>query len=298
MTDSLSTKFKVLDRSLSEAAFRSVNLENPFNLTSKQAKEIAAVIGCDYFLLIRSGTLRRSSFAKPEYNESYATIFVVSGRTGRLVFWDLKTFEADSPAGSEKSLYGSGANFAVEIADKILSARAGETAENPGPAIDEVPVEGSPEARNFRPPLPYRRIKPEYTREAYLYDIRATVDILVDIDETGGVVRTEIVRWAGFGLDASVVNAVRKMNWRAAERNGRTLPMRVLLRYNFMKIEKDQTASPAKGSSVYFDGNYSCFVPIRIFYCFDSGAVLVLADNHPVHPQQTTLETGPVTPLG
>jgi hypothetical protein len=30
------------------------------------------------------------------------------------------------------------------------------------------------------------------------------------------------------------------MNWRPAERNGKTLPMRFLLRYNFKKAEQDK----------------------------------------------------------
>jgi hypothetical protein len=48
-----------------------------------------------------------------------------------------------------------------------------------------------------------------------------------------------ITRWAGFELDESVAKAVRSMNWRPAERNGKPLPVRFLLRYNFKKIEKD-----------------------------------------------------------
>ena len=87
--------------------------------------------------------------------------------------------------------------------------------------------------------MPYKRIKPEYTRTAYLYDAKGTVDISVDIDQNGAVKGTEIVRWTGYGLDEAVIEAVRKMNWRPAERGGKTLPMRVLLRYNFTKIEKE-----------------------------------------------------------
>ena len=102
-----------------------------------------------------------------------------------------------------------------------------------------MPTENSPEAKNFRPPLPYKRIKPPYTRTAYLYSVEATVDVEIDVDETGKISRAEIVRWAGFGLDESVRETIRRMNWKAADRNGKSLPMRVLLRYNFKKIEPD-----------------------------------------------------------
>jgi hypothetical protein len=55
-------------------------------------------------------------------------------------------------------------------------------------------------------------------------------------------VSSKIVRWAGFGLEEAVERAVRSMNWRPAMRNGKALPMRVLLRYNFRKVEKDEEA--------------------------------------------------------
>ncbi|HSK72178.1 MAG TPA: hypothetical protein VK892_10815, partial [Pyrinomonadaceae bacterium] len=91
---SLGEKFKILDTSMSETAFRSVKFENPFNLYKTEAKLIGAVIGCDYFLLVKSQTLRRASLSKPDYFESYAVIYVVSSRSGRLIFWKLASFEA------------------------------------------------------------------------------------------------------------------------------------------------------------------------------------------------------------
>jgi hypothetical protein len=69
--------------------------------------------------------------------------------------------------------------------------------------------------------------------------VAATVDIEVDLDAAGQVLRTEIVRWAGFGLDEAVTTAVRAMNWRQAERSGKPLPIRFLLRYNFRKVDKE-----------------------------------------------------------
>ncbi len=142
------------------------------------------------------------------------------------------------PGGSERMLFAAAGSFAAEIASHLDDAvkHGPGTGSNP---IEEVPDEGSAAAKNLRPPQPYKRIKPEYTRDAYFYDIRATVDALVDIDENGTVTAIEIDRWAGFGLDESVAETIRKMNWRPATRNGKALPMRVLLRYNFTKIEKE-----------------------------------------------------------
>ena len=110
-------------------------------------------------------------------------------------------------------LYDSAASLASEIAAKINTAIKSEIAEPLPLALEEVPDPTSPAARNFRAPIPYRRIKPEYTTQAALYDVTATVEILVDLDAAGNIIRTETVRWAGFGLDESV-----EKRWRVAAR--------------------------------------------------------------------------------
>lgn len=236
----LEEKVVVLDDSLSRAAYLATAPTTPFNMTTGEAKVVGSAIGCDVFIMVRAATQRRSAFQRPEYYESYAAIYVVSTRTGRLVFWRLARFEETKPDKAEKRLADSIAGLAAMIADSMRSALKSEMAETDPAAIEEVPDEGSAAARNLRPPIPYRRIKPEYTVDAAMYDVAATVDILVDLGADGSILRTEHVRWAGFGLDESVEKTIRTMNWRPATRGDKPLPMRFLLRYNFRKIEKEQ----------------------------------------------------------
>jgi TonB family protein len=63
----------------------------------------------------------------------------------------------------------------------------------------------------------------------------ATVDALVEIGADGEVGQVEIVRWAGYGLNESVVATVRQMHFFPALRAGAHVPVRALLRYNFRK---------------------------------------------------------------
>lgn len=238
-SDALRGKVKVLDPALAETAFESLKLETPFNITAEDARRAAAVVGCDFLLLIRTGATRRESFEKGSYYEAFAVMYLVSGRTGKLVDWELKSFEESSPAKAAAKLQDFAGGAADRISTSIKAARNDELSSTTASPIEELPEENSPESKNFRTPVPYKRIKPAYTQSAFLYDVRATVDIEVDIDASGKVLRTNVVRWAGFGLDESADAAVRQMNWRPAERNGRTLPMRVLLRYNFIKVEKE-----------------------------------------------------------
>lgn len=234
----LKGKFRVLNYSLSETAFLSASVEKPFNMTTGEGKIVGAAIGCDFFLLVKSETLRRYSSEKKEYFESFAAVYTISARTGRLVFWRLQSFNGFDAKASEKLLFDSTADLAKEIQGRILQSAKEELDEKPA-GFAEIPDENSPDAKNFRAPLPYRRMSPQYTATAYLYSVAATVDIEVDFDENGRILRTEVVRWAGFGLDESVAETVRKMNWRPATRAGKALPIRVLLRYNFKKIEKE-----------------------------------------------------------
>ncbi len=236
--EALSTKLKVIDRDLSEEAFNSKKPADPFNMTADESRRVGAVIGCDQLILIRSANQRRNASGRGEYYEAYAVIYVVSSRTGRLIHWALHKYEATNSPAADRSLNAAAPFVADEIKEKIGTASKGEVVEPPAPIMEEPPATNSPEAKNFIAPIPFRRIKPEYTADAAFYEVTATVEIIVDLDAAGKILRTEIVRWAGYGLDESVDKTVRQMNWRPAERNGKTLPMRFLLRYNFKKVDK------------------------------------------------------------
>jgi hypothetical protein len=230
---------KILESSQAYEAFRSVAIETPFNMHIDTARTAAAVIGCDYFILVKTGAQRRSSFSKPDYFEAFAVHYLISGRSGELVAWSLKSFEAESQMRANQALDSSVAATAGEIAKRITVTRESELVITPRDALEEVPEPDSPAGIDLKPSVPYRRIKPEYATTAFLYDARATVEIEVDLDVDGKIIATRIVRWAGFGLEESVEKAVHAMIWRPAMRKGKALAMRVLLRYNFKKVDKE-----------------------------------------------------------
>jgi hypothetical protein len=239
LSESLTAFVRVLDASQSESAFRSVQVRDVYNLSLEEARAVAAVVGCDYFVIVRAGTQRRSSFSRADYYEAFAVHYVVSGRTGELVSWLLKSFESTDQDKAFQSLAASAAGSAKEVVDTIQSANLSERRAPTNAHIEEVPDADSPAALSLKPPIPYRRIKPDYTNLAFLYEVRATIDVEADVGSDGRILSTRIIRWAGFGLEESVEKAVRTMNWRPAIRDGKPLPMRVLLRYNFTKVDKE-----------------------------------------------------------
>jgi TonB family protein len=104
------------------------------------------------------------------------------------------------------------------------------------PVIAEAPEDDkSAAAEGLRLPRPYRRLMPGYPETAAVAEAEGTVDVLIDLDAGGEVMRVEVVRWAGFGLDEATVENVRRLHFFPAMRDGVAIPIRVLLRYNFRK---------------------------------------------------------------
>ena len=240
------TTLVMLDRGMSASAARGVGYAGSLNMTLEEARSLGSAVGCDFFLTGDAQTVRRSSSARPVYFESYASVFVVSARTGRLLVWERPTAEADTAEEAEASLLamlerGPAMLYAGAVAieaereerDRFRPAEPAPTS-----VIDLSTDAGAAANTDLREPAPYRRQRPAYTDAASRAEAEATVDASVEIDADGRVGSVQIVRWAGYGLDEEVAETVRRMNFRPAERDGERVAVRVLLRYNFRKPPK------------------------------------------------------------
>ncbi len=230
-------KIRVDDMALSRSAAASVKIDSPFNMAIADARRLGSVLGSPFFILVKAGNLRRTSSQVETYYEAFAAIYLVSSASGSLVKWDLVSIKETTEIKAKQGLIAA----ADQAAKKIWEAIEIEMRTGAGKLIKFPPVPDDKTSgfEGLRPPMPYRRISPEYTPTANLYSVEATVEIEANIDAEGKIVSTEIVRWAGYGLDESVDETIRKMNWRPATIGPKSLPMRVLLRYNFKKLEKD-----------------------------------------------------------
>jgi TonB family protein len=239
--------FDLVNRTQARAAARGVGYGGSLNLTLDGARDLGAAIGCDFYFTGEADTLRRTSTLRPDYFESYATLFLVSAETGRLVLWEHFAAESAAPEEAEKSLFTELRARATRYVEAIGKAQAGERSERlraardttAARAFEEVPEDGSPAAENFRAPQPYRSLRPIYPAAAARASAEATVDALVEVDAAGEVKDIEIVRWAGYGLNEAVIATVRQLHFRPATRDGRSVPVRVLLRYNFRRPKEE-----------------------------------------------------------
>jgi TonB family protein len=237
----------LLDRDQVRAAARGVGYAGSVNFSLNEARDLGAALGCDFFILGDAQTLRRSPSTGPVYFESYASIFVVSARTGRLIHCERPSFQGATPAAAEQALLSelSGYEARHRSGLSIRRVREDERGERELTTAEQIPIieaapddEKSATAEGLRLPRPYRRFVPAYPESAARAEAEATVDVLVDLDASGEVTRVEVARWAGFGLDEATVETVHRLHFFPAMRDGIAIPIRVLLRYNFRKPPK------------------------------------------------------------
>jgi TonB family protein len=234
----------ILDRDQVRAAARGAGYLGSLNLSTNEARDLGAALGCDFFILGDAQTLRRSPSTGAVYFDAYASIFLVSARTGRLVRWERPSFQGATGQVAEQALIAQLSSGHAEPRYTISIHHAQEdergerelTTDQQIPIIEEAPDDDkAAAAEGLRLPRPYRRFLPPYPETAAGAEVEATVDVLVDLDAAGEVMRVEVARWAGFGLDQSTVDTVRRLHFFPAMRNGVAVPIRVLLRYNFRK---------------------------------------------------------------
>jgi len=240
-------EISVIDPDLATAAARGAGFQGSLNLTVQEARDMGAAIGCDFYFIGDAETLRRSPSTGNQYFESFASTFLVSARTGRLILWDRPLERRDSVEEAEKALLRLLASddtrhrYKVALRRAIEDERAARTSavEAPAPVIELMSDDdNSSTNQEVRPPRPYRRFKPVYPESAARAEVEAVVDVLVEIDARGEVGHIEIARWAGYGLEQAVIETVKQMHFFPAMRAGVAVPMRVLLRYNFRKPPK------------------------------------------------------------
>lgn len=239
-----SSAFSIVDSDLARVAAQGNGYQGSLNLSRGEARDLGAALGCEFFLIGDAQVVRRSPSVGASYFEAYASLFVISARTGNLITWSRPSFQASEASAAENLLLAEAKGFELKHRLSLAMRRAHEDeveqrtrVVESHPVIEEAPTNEN-EPTGVRVPRPFRRLKPSYTDEAARAEAEATVDVLVDIDEKGEVRHAEIERWAGFGLDQASLDVVRQLHFFPAMRDGTPIPMRVLLRYNFRKPAK------------------------------------------------------------
>jgi len=243
LRDSANQSFELVDRELTNAAVRGAGYTGSLNMSRSEASALGRSIGCDFYILGKIQVGRRSVSSEQFYFDALAGLFLVETRTGRLIRFTFERTEAESEllayAGLEATIKAKWEQFAGEM----LSARATHEKEIESAGQSNLPtfilLDNETQAEGIDPPVFYQRLKPEYTREADLAGITASVELEATFGEDGKVGQVEVIRWAGFGLDESAIATVRQLKFQPASRSQgsekKRLTIRGIVRYNFRR---------------------------------------------------------------
>jgi len=247
-----SPSFELVEEDLARLAARGVGYAGSLNLSRDEARALGQSLGCDFYLLGKVLVTRRAASGEQFYFESLSGLFVVESRTGALVWFGFDRAQSPSEREAHAQLKELVKRGWTKCANTIVSARERRVAEVENIAQPRAPLievfSDNLEAQGIGSPVFSQRLKPAYTEEADLAGVTATVELEAVFGADGKVGEVEVTRWAGFGLDESAISTVRQLRFKPAERDGKRVTIRGLVRYNFRRPHSQgvapQVASP------------------------------------------------------
>ena len=242
ISDGAANGFELIDPDLTAAASKGAGYAGSLNLSRDEARALGQSLGCDFYILGKVLVTRRVGQGEQYYYEALAGIFIVESRTGKLLDFSFLSEKSQDESEAADNLRRSLMqkwrkldDYPMIIAAALKKQMAQvESVSKPLPVVAMVIRDEEMGVTDTQPNF-YNRLKPGYTEQADLAGITATVDLEAVFLEDGRVGDVEVIRWAGFGLDESAVSTVRLLKFKPAERDGKRLTIRGLVRYNFRR---------------------------------------------------------------
>ncbi len=246
-----SPRFELLDEKLTRLAARGAGYDVSLNLSREEARALGQSLGCEFYILGKFFNARREVSADKYYFEALTGLFVVETRTGALKMFIFERAQAGSEQEAGDRLEEMVEREWPRCVSAIVSARTRQALKIESVTAPTArPVEifpDDPGAPGTERPIFYQRLKPVYTEQADLMGITATVELEVVFGADGRVGDIEVARWAGFGLDEAAIATVRQLGFKPAQRDGKNVTIRALVRYNFRR-PPSQAIAPKSAS--------------------------------------------------
>jgi TonB family protein len=246
--------FELLDDALVRAAAQGAGYQGSLNLHRHEARALGSSVGCDFYLLGKMQVGRRQG--EVVYYEAWTGLFAVETRSGALTSFAFESVRAENEAEARKKLLATLTSLWRHQAQAMLTARSRHQAEianvsQPATTVLEV-LNDDELGQDSQQPIFYQRLKPEYTKEAELAGVVATVELEAVFQADGKVGEITVTQWAGFGLDEAALATVRKLRFKPALQAGKEVTIRGLVRYNFRRpptlAERQEEAERLKRS--------------------------------------------------
>jgi TonB family protein len=239
LTRALNSEIELLDEDLVRTASRGAGYAGSLNLSLDEARALGQSFGCDFYVLGKVQVTRRLAGSDQYYFDALAGLFFVEARTGKLILFVYEQSKAQDGRQAmdqlKETLKRNWSHYAeFMVSTRKLQIASFQSVGQPTPPPIEVLTDDLA-AQGVQQPFFYQRIKPEYTEQADLAGIAATVELEAVFRDDGNIGELEIVRWAGFGLDESAMATVKKLRFKPAEKGQKQLTIKGLVRYNFRR---------------------------------------------------------------
>lgn len=224
----------IVSSGIADSAASGVGYDGSLNPTRDEARRLTSAIGCEILVIGTSSVVERESGDAGHRWDAFAGIFLVDGRSGRLVHYRGFSVFADVRTKAEQGLVVAAATEVRKWTSDLDSSRdAVEQSVMPDEA-SYLDLVAQPEAsKGVIPPRFFARPVPGYTADADRAHATATVELIVEFLADGSYGRIVVDRWGGFGLDESAIEAVRSSRFWPARLNDTMVPCRAMLRFNF-----------------------------------------------------------------
>lgn len=232
-TLSQSGRFQVLDFGSVDAAAVGGGYAGSLNLTTDEARTLAAAVGAEVLVLGLASAYERDA-SDGVYGDGFVALFLVDGRSGRLVrYRGIRTRAATRDDALRDAVAEAGRETA-QWPERLAADRGESDKAASGDSIEAVDFIANPNGSTRQiPPRFFRRPKPAFTEDAERARVAATVEVVVEFRADATIGKIQILRWAGFGLDEAVEAAIRAEKFYPARLDDRFVNARALLRYNF-----------------------------------------------------------------
>ena len=232
-------RVSMIETSQIRTALAGIKYDGSINLSKTEARRIGAAVGCDFFITGKAEVFTRSEREKEEHEEAFIGLMIVDGRGGALASFHFINERASTKQAAViaviKSLAAQVASF-VERMNQFRAEREQAPKQSVLERVEDMTDAEAALGADFKAPEFSNRVKPEYTSEANLANITATVEATAVFRANGEISEIEITRWAGFGLDEAAERAIRQLKFKPATRGGQAVSVRAGVRYNFRRL--------------------------------------------------------------
>jgi hypothetical protein len=214
-----------------------------FNPTVEAAATLGAKLGSEYYVTGRVVRREESGSDRQTGRVARTVLFLVAARTGELVATVsnvVRRETADELGRAERTAAAETARELYRLAADHQRAFLANATDPDAPifeaALDLRSGDVPPEVIL---PVIFQRPKPAPTETAKDFGIEATVTAEIVFQADGKIGGFRVVRWAGYGLEDAVRDAVRRYRFKPAQRGGKPVAVRLIAEFKFRTVRAD-----------------------------------------------------------